>query len=419
MPKGIRIKDRSILDLFRKTVESTLSFSLKINKNFGQFSSLIYDKTGNYISVSTLRRIFQYKSNTTPTLFTLDTICKAIDYTDWQAFEECTYINHEEEHYEMLTNLRYNGYQDADEFMRIFNDFVHTEFCYDITLALVQAAVRKADLPVLSKLFELPVIFDNDISERRKRKHLYFTQELGMTLRNNKNLIYKLIPIYGRSEFAYKNYIERFVDEEELNGYYGDLLEEYHKHKTNLEANLFYHCLMCQRDFENDDYASEHLRFLIDFKETEPVYFIPKIRRLALLIVHYYSTDKAKVEELLAQIPHTIHPEYESCNAYCAVKFSQLVFPLRDHNLLKRYMVYFNQPADKHYSNVFVKRNMNLLKIYEAYMFFCDGNLDLAEQKLNSYSPLYFFPNTHKLTKTHFEVTRRLIQSERRKIQFQ
>lgn len=417
MPKGICIEDKSLLELFRRTVESYLPFSLKINKNFGQFSALIYEKTGNYLSVSTLRRVFQYKSPSIPTLFTLDTICKALDYADWQAFVNCAYKNHEEEHYEIISNLRYNGYEDADEFKRIFNDFVHTEFCYDITLALVQAAVRKADIPVLSTLFELPVVFDTNVSERRMRKHLYFTQELGMTLRNNKNLIYKLIPIYASNEFAYANYIERFVDEEELNGYYGDLLDEYHKHKTTPEANLFYHCLMCQRDFENGDFSSEHLHYLINFRETEPVYFIPKIRRLALLIAHYYSSNKTRVEQLLAEIPNTIHPEFESCNAYCAVKFSQLVFPLRDHTLIKRYLAYFNQPTERHYSNVFVKRNMNLLKIYEAYVLCCDGHHDLAEQKLRSYNHLYFFPNTQKLTKTHFEVVRRLIQSEKRKQQ--
>ena len=416
MPKGICIEEKSLLELFRRTVESHLPFSLKINKNFGQFSSLIYDKTGNYISVSTLRRIFQYESNTFPTLFTLDTICKAIDYSSWKAFVECAYKNHEEEHYEILSNLRYNGYENADEFMRIFNDFVNTEYCYDITLALAQAAVRKADIPVLSKLFELPVVFDADISERRMRRYLYFTQELGMTLRSNKNLIYKLIPIYAQNKAACGNYIERFVDEEELNGYYGALLDEYHKHKTTLEANLFYHCLMCQRDFENGDFASEHLQFLLRFEETEPTHFIPKIRRTALLIVHFYSSDKAKVEELLSEIPAIIQPELENCNSYSALKFCQLVFPLRDHTLIKRYLAYFNQPTDKHYSNVFVKRNMNLLKIYEAYVLCCDGHTDFAEQKLDSYNHLYFFPNTQKLTKTHFEVVRRLIEAAKRKI---
>jgi len=417
MPKGISIEDKSLLDLFRKTTESTLPFSLKINKNFGVLSTFIYDKTGNYVSVSTLRRVFQYESNSMPTLFTLDTICKAIDYTDWQGFVNCAYINHEEEHYEILSNLMHCGYQDIQEFMEIFNYFVHTDFVYEITLALIQAAVLKADFNVLSKIFELPVVFDTHFSKQRLRKHLYFTNEIGMSLRNNKALIAKLTPIYSQNELAHANYIERFVDEEELNGYYGDLLEAYHKHKTTLEANLFYHCLMCQRDFENGDHASEHLAFLINFKETEPVYFIPKIRRLALLIVHYYHINKAKVEKLLTQIPTTIHPEFESCNAFSAFKFCHLVFSLRDHTIIKRYLKYFNQSTDKHYNNVFVKRNMNMLKIYEAYILCCEGKPVLAEQKLDSYNRLYFYPNSKQLTDTHIDVVRRLIQTEKRKME--
>ncbi|MFZ4799569.1 MAG: hypothetical protein ACOYMA_18890 [Bacteroidia bacterium] len=419
MPKGLNIENKELLLLFQKTVESSLPFSLKINKNFGSFSSLIYDKTGNYISVSTLRRIFQYNSKSMPTLYTMDTICKALDYGNWQAFLDCAYINHEEEHYEILSSLRYNGYENTEEFMRIFNDFVYTDFKYDITLALIKAAVRKADIPVLSTIFELPVVFDAPFSERKMRRHLYFTEEIGMIFRNDKQLIQKLIPYYAKSKYAQINYIERFVDEEELNGYFGDMLEVYHKHKTTLEATLFYHSLMCQRDFNNGDYESEHLPFLINFKETEPVYFIPKIRRIALLIVHYYATDKAKVEELLSEIPNTIHPEFENCNTYCAFNFSKLVFPLRDHTLIKRYLTYFNQSTDKHYSNVYAKRNMNLLKIYEAYLLCCDGSPDLADQKLNSYNHLYSFPNSQKLTNTHIDIIRRLIQSEKRKQQLQ
>jgi len=416
MPKGISTADELFIDRFKESVQQLLPFSLKIHKNFKQFSMLIYEQTNEYVSESTLRRIFQFENSITPTLNTLDIICRTVGFKNWNDFVEKACLIAEEEQYEILSNLRYYGYNSHDDFYAIYKQFIGSKYLYDVVFALMQSALKKADIFILERFFDLEEIFDSKLPEQRSMSHLYLMRNVGLELRAYPELMRKLITVYAAHPIAQENYIERFVDEEHLNGYWGDLLEEFHKHKTNLEAQLFYHCMMCQRDFQDGDFDSEHLSFLLHFEETEPVYVIPKIRRLALLVIHYSKTNQPeKLEETLQQIPGNLRPELENCNTFCVMKFCQLVYMQHDAYPMKRYLAYYEQASTKNYHHIFAKRNLNVLKIYQAFVAASDGDIAQAQSMLDSYNPLYIIPTHHTVNETHFRSVQRYITREAEK----
>ncbi|MEI8085682.1 MAG: hypothetical protein WCG93_05655 [Paludibacter sp.] len=411
MPKGVFIQDEKVMERFRTVVQDSIPFSLKVNKNISKLAQLIFEKTRNPISESTLKRLFLYPDTTIPSLYTLDTVCQAIGFADWNDFTKKENPVTDFEHLEIITMVRQNGYRDFDEFSQIISRFADTPNKYEVTLALLQVALAKKDIETLSQLFDIPNIFDLiDYNSAQ----FYFTQELGLNFRNSP-LLKDLILIYAKHPVAQESYIERFVDEDHLNGYYGELLEHYHKHKRNLEAQLFFHCLMCQRDIENGILKSPHFDFLIHFRETEPVHPIPKMRRLALLIV-YFSNDKEIVDSLLDEIPVYIANENQDLCLFVTLIFCQIVFINKDQYALKRMFQYMNFTTNHYTQNINMLRYANLLKIYEAYVLLGDGKLQEAKSKLSSFNPLHQCPKTYNLHNKNYEIVSKMISDEISKI---
>jgi hypothetical protein len=407
MPKGVFIKDEQVMERFRSVVQESIPYSLKINKNISKFAQLIFLKTRNSVSVSTLKRLFLYPDFTIPSLYTLDTICKAIGFADWDDFTEDLNQLSEYEHYEILSVIKYNGYNDWNDFNKIVTRFVNTTFKYEIVLLLVDVAIKRRDIESLAKLFDLPVLFE---ILHDNRPQYYFLQELGLRLRNSE-LIYELIPHYAKHPVAQVAYIERTVDEDNLNGYYGVLLEEYHKYKKNLEAKLFYHNLMYQRDRENGNHRTEHFDFLVNFKETEPVHVIPKMRRLALLVAEFQN-DADLLESLLEEIPDLLPDNEENYKLHNAYVFCNIVFHTQNPYPIKRLLQYLDMNTDVYRRNIVTVRNLNLLKIYEAFVLLKDNQPELARAKLHTYNHLYFSPNHFNRYTQHYDMVNEMISAE-------
>lgn len=407
MPRGAYIEDQEILKRFRLVVQASLTFSLNVNKNFILFEKLIYEKTQQVVSVSTLKRIFLYPAKSKPTLYTLDLICKTIGINDWNEFVNAENLHAEHKYQEVITMIRVIGYQDFNDFKKMISENIHTHGIFEITLALIKVAVQRNDFEVLSQLFDLPV-FQVDINFYPPQ--FYFAQELGLILRESP-IIKKLIPIYAKSPVAQIWYIERFVDEDNLDGYYGDMLEMYHIHKKNLEAQLFYHSLMCLRDMDNHIFTSKHLDFMLQFRETEPVHFLPKIRRLALLL-YYFKEDAEVKESIQEEIALLIANESTLERSFMAVVISRIIFMTGDYRDLKRSIGSLNLPQKAVNDSINYYRDINILKIYEAYILLGEGKLQEAKAKLATYNPSFLCPYQHKKFVKDFRAIDYLINIE-------
>ena len=392
------------MDMFRDAVQNALPFSLKVNKNLSRFSEMIFDKTHCTVSVSTLKRIFLYPEKTEPSRYSLDLICQAVGYQNLDDFIENQNHLLDFSHREVISMIRLNGYTDYENFKKIISEFSVASDLYDVIHTLVKLAVEKKDKETLSQLFELK-FFEEQMNNYPPKN--FFVQDLGLILRESE-IIMELIPAYAKSPAAQKWYIEWFVDEDNLNGYYGALMEAYHKHKTNLEAQLFYHVLMCVRDLQNGISTSSHFDYLLQFRETEPIHFHPKIRRLALLMV-YFNNDREIIDSLLDEVKELIQEINLGERAYTTTVFCNIVFFREDDYAIKKAIEYMNLNCSKSDYDINIYRNFNILKIYEAFVLMEDGKPKEAKAKLLSYNPLYQYPHRVNMYKKHYDRVNELI----------
>lgn len=411
MPRGISLNDENILKRFKEIVQSRTDFNITLNKNYSLFSDKIFEKTGSNLSASTLKRIFSDNSKTKPTKYSLDTIARAVDYDSWDDFVKKDVQFSDFERHEIIYNLKYESYLDVAEFNAIFNRYFDTPYCYNITYFLIEAAVKKNDEDVLLTIFNLPKVWDMIADNYMS---YYFMEKVGMLFRDT-TIIHKLIPHYSQHPVAQTSYIEIFIDEEQLNGYYGELLEAYAVHKTTPEAQLFYHSMMCQRDFENGDLNSSHFNYILKFVPTQEIKPKHLVRRLALLVVKYID-NKVLVDSLLEEFSVLIEKLEENEFNYNIYKFCQIVFQSREAYPIKKTLNLMTLNTDYFSYNYFINRLLNLIKIYESFALAQEGDIKGAHDKLASYNRLFCYPNSLRKSKIHFNVVNRIIESEMKKI---
>jgi hypothetical protein len=192
-----------------------------------------------------------------------------------------------------------------------------------------------------------------------------------------------LIPYYGASTKAQVFLVEWYVDEDNLNGYYFDLLQEYHKHKTNLEAQLFYNCLMYQHAILKDQSTQPWLDSIRDFVETEPVHPIPKARRLGTLMLE--TEPNVPFDELLMQEVSTFFEQLnEDDKIVTALKMIWLLYIKRRASLIT-FVLKFVPNIIGIEKNIWTRININQLRIYRAYSYLSTNEKEKAKKELDQF----------------------------------
>ena len=411
MPKGIKINDRLIIEKFKKVVANQLPFSLKINKNYSRFSDLIMQKTETVVSVSTLKRLFLYESDVMPSRNTLDLICQTIGIKDWDAFQDSSNDHSEFEHLEVIKSLELEGYRNKSDFKKIYEKFDYPEYKYFVTLYLIKNAIQKRDIDILKEIFMLPVFHRPDPGNVHQ---MYFLEYFGLLFRNN-DIIYELIPYWTKDPVGQTAYCEFFVDVDNLKGYYGAVIEEYHKYKRNPEGLLFYHCMMYERDLQNGIIESRNIQFLLNFDEDEPIKTIHKTRRLALIIT-YNRLKGYPVDTYLDQIPDLMNIDDEYLRVLNAYTFCFLVFDRNDFYPLKEMLSHFDHPKRRDDNNIFTTRLLNMIKLYQSFVHFREWEIDKAIEVFQTIDPMYFSLYSNEQYKKQYKLVEKMIHAEKKKI---
>ena len=376
MPKGLQHVDLEMLEKLRAKVAQSLSLSLNSNKNYNHFADLIYKKTHIQLSASTLRRVFQYNSHHIPTKSTLDLVSQSIGYVNWDDFSEKEHSVLQYDLSQLICTIQLGCMPHYEEVKGIIQKFRYNPNLFNLLDTIVQTAIIKHDIKLLGELFDLPDVFT---FEQDSLKIYFFVHNLVLKL-NQVGLMAELIPYYGISAKAQVFLVEWYVDEDHLNGYYYDLLQEYHKHKTNLEAQLFYNCLMYQHAIKNNKSKEPWLDFIQNFVETEPVHPIPRARRLGTLLVET-NPDISLDQSLLNEVCDFFNPLNEDDKIITTLKIVQLLFVKRRINLIS-YVLKFAPDIPGDLKNIWTRININQLRIYRAYCYISINNKEKAKKEL-------------------------------------
>lgn len=406
MPKGIHNINSKKIEHLRAKLAQSLAFPLNSNKNYDLLSNVIFERTGALLSNSTLRRVFQYNSENHPTKSTLDLICKAIGFRDWDDFieNESTHLQYDLS--QLIAMFKLKGISDHENTWKILEKYSAYPDFFNLLDTVVEMAITIRDIDFLSKLFDL----ENAFKDRHDQVRLvYFIHKFVIGL-NQSGLMTELISTYGASKNAQTHLVESYVDEDNLNGYYYDLIQEYHKHKTTPEALLFYHCLLYQRAIENNLETRPHLEFIRRFSETTAIHNLPKGRRLAILLLEDDDPDKT-VPDILNQARDLFHNLSGIARIITALYMVRLLFIKRKDELIEKILLYAPEVNGTDW-NIDDLTNINQIKIYRAYSLYTTGDKEKAQRKLTEFDPLMIHAFIYNHIMNDYRIIRDLITTE-------
>jgi hypothetical protein len=406
MPKGLQNINPEILERLRHKVAQSLAFSLNTNKSYDLLSNIIFKRTGALLSNSTLRRVFQYSSNNHPTKSTLDLICISIGFHDWDDFINKE-INHSQvDLSQLITIFKLQGLGNQGQTWQTLEKFSSHPNFFGLLDTVVQIAISNRDIEFLRKIFDIKGVFEKD---DHPVPIIYFIHKLVICL-NQSGLMPELIPTYGASKNAQAQLIESYVDEDNLTGYFYDLMQVYHKHKTSQEARLFYHCLMYQRAIENSLPTSPHLEFIRQFNDSIAVHNLPKGRRLAILMLEANDSDET-IREILNKAQDLFHDLNEIARITTALYMVKLLFVKRKNELMGKILLLAPEVNDADW-NIDDLTNINQIKIYRAYSLYKSGNRENAQRKLKEFDPLLVHAFIYDHIMNDFRIIRDLLANE-------
>jgi len=405
MPKGVQNTTPEILERLRTKVAQSLTFPLNSNKSYNLLSNTIFERTGALISNSTLRRVFQYDSENHPTKSTLDLICKSIGFQDWEEFIEQDRNHSQLDLSQHITMFRFRGLSDHAQTLQTLEEYSSHSNFFNLLDAVVQLAISNRDIEFLSKIFELDIVFERNHSPVTL---MYFIHNLVIGL-NQSGLMPELIEYYGKDPKAQVHMVEWFVDEDNLNGYYYQLLQIYHQHKTTPEALLFYNCLMYHHAIENNLATSPMMDFIRQFNSTAHIHHIPKGRRLAILMLE--ASNSSETDDLVNKTSELFSNLNEIEKITTALYMVKLLFFGRKDELMEK--VLFLAPdisgAGKNTDDL---TNINQLRIYRAYSLYQKGEKEKALSKLNEFDPLLVQAFIYNHIMNDYKVISRMIRNE-------
>ena len=305
-----------IPDSIRILIENRFGKKIAYSKDCEALSFSIKKVCQEKISPTTLKRLFGFaKSIDQPRTYTLDLLANYIGFIDWSTLlakmEQANSFSEEKIHLiniEIQKNKHLLHHQIS---ISLTTQFINTktviELCkrfgkepeiFPFLTELISIAANQKNIQFLSKVFSLPNVFN--IKTHEPLGYYYIGQTFGLMLRMHKDISEELITFLASNNNAQKYFIEWFVDEDQLHGYYGKLLDTYYlKAERKLERDLFYFSLKYKQASQIGDSINQTKWFKKIIKINVNVDFhpIPTGRAIGIQITHlpnnsYDSTSK-------------------------------------------------------------------------------------------------------------------------------
>ena len=382
MPKALKNLDAKMLEKLKEKLTKRVNVSFSNNKSYTRVSHFIFDKTHCNLSPSTLRRIFQYDSPYRPTKSTMDLICQSLGYLGWEDFEIKEEQIREYDLLQLISVIQIGGIGSLEDIKIQIGKFVDSPYLFNLIDTIVDASILQKDVLLLGQLFDFPGVFD---FRQDSLKKFFFPHNLVVKL-NRAGLMQKLVTKYGASEKAREFLVEWYVDEDNLDGYYYDLLQEYSRHKRGMEARLFYNCLMYQWADKNNKPTMEWYEPIRDFVETEPVHPIPKARRLVILMIEA-APEKSMTKAFQSELRGFLSRLNEDDKIIAVLLMVRLLFSKQRGHLITTILSYLPN-TEKFDKDIWTQININQLKIYQAYAMHVTGKTENAIKLLSDFDPV-------------------------------
>lgn len=222
----------------------------------------------------------------------------------------------------ILTHLieQHNGYSQA------LVQYINVNYDGERKLSLLKLAVSYA----LKNLdAQIATFFELDLGEYEYQTVMF---HLVNQIRTNKEFQQKILPLFIHQKSGRKYFIERWIDEENLNGFYGEILKEYLTVVSAPQDILFANSLLYYNAYlQNDESACKKYIKVILNTDIFSNYIHPFVlgRRCMSLMLEEYRLTKTYSKQLLIEITNFLEEHLKESAVDFPVHFSGF-----EHNIL-------------------------------------------------------------------------------------
>lgn len=286
----------------------------------------------------------------------------------------------------MLRNLKRI---ELNHVVELCERFGHHEAIFPFLNNLIHLAFQWNDTVFLKKVFDLPKIYTH--SEHDILNIYYIGQTIGTSLREYPHAT-DLIEAYGRSATAQRYFIEWFVDEDYLDGYYGKLLDEYAKYiQCSESAKLFYGLLKAKQAYQLNQTAGFDRYYTSVLAAPKP-HDLHEILAARYIALRSLKNDLAGIEPayqawLQRYVSSTTFEHAIGFVFYLSREF----FEQKHNDLLAELLDLFdrkfsNSSPQTHWSTK-INRHLNM---YKAFVAHSNGQIAEAKKHLAQVDPFLF-----------------------------
>ncbi len=405
-----------IPDAILKKIEARFGKPIRYSKDCEALAYSINKISADRISATTLKRLLGFaKSIEQPRLFTLDLIATYVGYNDWSSLLA---IIESAENVTIPVSLLHYKSTDNSESVHLLNHEIsislttqsininrvislcnsHGTYAaiYPFVIEMIGIAAQQKNILFLKQVFDLPNIFIRRISNTLQ---LYYVgQSIGIMMRRNPDLAEELIETFAANKKAQQFFIEWFVDEDYLLGYYGKLLDNYHlNRKRKIQDRLFYFALKYSQALQEGNIikSKNWYKKIKNLKLPAQVHEIPAARYFGIML----AEDK-KTENLAASNLHKNLQQYLKEKDYVkAIGFTLFLSKELFRSKKTDFLITVINDFEKHHETTLKTLSSHLdiiteneLNIYLAYTYHIQGNKKKANECFKNIEPNLFDP---------------------------
>jgi len=420
----------------RTKIEARLGKPILYSKDCEVLAKSIEKVCGERIGITTIKRLFGFASGTTqPRLYTLNLLAQYIGYKNWETlvseiedsknlsvvldykirFDDAGEDNINLLNHQVSISLATQSV-DINEVVKLCNRFGRQKQIFPFLIDIIAIAVRQKNIQFLRKIYKLPNVFDEQVHDHFD--FYYVGQTLGLMLRLNPDIIDELIETLAADEKAQRYFIEWFVDEDHLTGYYGRMLDVYHKYKNLApQDNLFYYCLKHSQAIQLDDTSKANFFYKQIKHIPVDTSFHPILagRYVGISISEENTSPFSKESPLYNLISYFIyHEDYQTAITFLLFLCRELLGRDRDDwliDIVSTLIAHFKEFHNRCKNHWGIKiENQNL--IYIAYVYHLKGDFNKAWTYFNKIDTNLFDPFFYKQIKSDYDKVRLILKPQ-------
>jgi hypothetical protein len=400
----------------RQKIEARYGRPLRYSKDCEGLANSINKFCHERVSVTTLKRLFGFaKSVVQPRLYTLDVIAVYIGYKDWSSLlaniekienitasvgersvvddsfsNDIHMLNHQISVSLTTQNININ------KVASLCRELGKRPEIFPFVSVMIGIAARQKNIQFLKQVFSLPVIFDEKVHSPIQM--YYIGQTIGLIFRSHPDIADELTRSLAANKNAQQYFIEWFVDEDYLQGYYGKLLDAYQRHKqSEVQDKLFYFALKyCQAvQTGNVIQRISWYKKIKGLKIPAHLHEIPAARYTGICLSeessHHFNAA-SPYYRIVQQYAYV--KDYEKALGFALYLCRELFRSMRTDwlvQVINDFENYHERPVKKAKTHWGAKAHNELL-IYKAYANHLQGNKRKASQYFKTVDPNLFDP---------------------------